>query len=392
MASPRPEFDPETVPWLDRYSYEIDAYVSRLPVEERPDYDLREKLLHWMRHGYVTFPGLVEADLIDAYLADIELLLNERDRAGVKFDIEGFGDHRARDFPPEAWDRHHFRIMDMHNASTAGKSLALHPRIVEFLRHVFRDTPVAMQTLTFIYGSEQDAHQDFAYVTAEIPSQLAATWIALQDVDPVAGPLFYHPGSHTVEKFDWGNGDLALSAQSTHTVPDFIGHLREQVASREYPREVFCPKKGDVFFWHSALVHGGSRATDPNRTRRSLVTHYSTAAGYTRDRRAPNETPLAYSMNGGFVFADPTNPDDEDRYRSTPLPEGTLADLLDLGTLALDPMVDSSSLGSFEGEEWDASSTSVVPVAAGAAPSANTLTGRTLGRVRRTMQRLRGPT
>ncbi len=327
-----PEFDPETVPWLDRYYYEIDSYVSRLPVDERPDYDLAEKLVHWMRHGYVTFPGLVEADLIDAYLADIDRLLDDRARSGVMFQIEGFGEHRARDFPPEAWENHHLRVMDLHNASTAGKNMVLHPRIVEFLRHIFRQAPVAMQTLTFIYGSEQGAHQDFPYVTAEIPSQLAATWIALEDVDPVAGPLFYHPGSHTVDKFDWGQDELALTTESTRTVPEFIGHLHDQVADRQYPQQIFCPKKGDVFFWHSALVHGGSPAKDPDRTRRSLVTHYSTVSGYTRDRRAPGEVPLAYRMNGGFLFADPTNPDDEDRYRSVPLPESASADLVDLRT------------------------------------------------------------
>ena len=62
-----------------------------------------------------------------------------------------------------------------------------------------------MQSLTFIYGSEQRLHQDFLYVVAKIPSHLAAAWIALEDVHPEAGPLFYFPVNR-LPKFDFGTG------------------------------------------------------------------------------------------------------------------------------------------------------------------------------------------
>jgi hypothetical protein len=38
----------------------------------------------------------------------------------------------------------------------------------------------------------------------------------------------------------------------------------------------FLPRKGDVFFWHAGLYHGGEPILDPARTRRSYVVHYST--------------------------------------------------------------------------------------------------------------------
>jgi phytanoyl-CoA hydroxylase len=329
MEKPGLEFDRETVPWLDKYYVEIQAYVADLPLDQRPAYDLSEQLIHWLRHGYATFPGLIEHGLIDAYLADIERLISDRSTSGVSLQIHGYGEGPARGFPPEAFGETHLRIMDLHNASTAGKALALHPRIVEFLTHLFRAAPVAMQTLTFIYGSEQGSHQDFAYVVAEVPSHLAATWIALEDVDPDAGPLFYFPGSHTVEKFDWGDGIL-LTTESTRTVPEFMAHLEDQVAKRSYRVETFCPRKGDVFFWHSALVHGGSARRNPALTRRSVVTHYSTATAYTRDRRAPHQVPTVYELNGGLVFANPTNPADEDRYSFWPLPGDTRVHVRDL--------------------------------------------------------------
>ena len=65
--------------------------------------------------------------------------------------------------------------MDFHNPSITGKELMLHPVIIEFLSAVFNDKPIAMQSLTFLYGSQQDTHQDFAYVVSQVPSHLAAS-------------------------------------------------------------------------------------------------------------------------------------------------------------------------------------------------------------------------
>jgi len=45
------------------------------------------------------------------------------------------------------------------------------------------------------------------------------------------------------------------------------------------PRALTC-KRGDAFIWNAALVHGGSAITNPERTRKSFVVHYSTAADY----------------------------------------------------------------------------------------------------------------
>ena len=58
----------------------------------------------------------------------------------------------------------------------------------------------------------------------------------------------------------------------------------------------------------------GGKVTDGGRTRLSLVTHYSSARGYPEDRRAPGRRPRIEELNGGRVYADPTLPDDENRF------------------------------------------------------------------------------
>jgi ectoine hydroxylase-related dioxygenase (phytanoyl-CoA dioxygenase family) len=209
---------------------------------------------------------------------------------------------------------HGLRITDFHNWSIAGKKLSLHPTIVKFLKLVFRQRPVAMQSLTFMKGTQQEIHQDFSYVIAEIPSHLTASWIALEDIDPKSGPLMYYPGSHTAPKFDWGDG-LFRTPRSSRSDHEFAIWIHEQARAAGLQLQHFAPKKGDVFIWHAALAHGGSLAVDKSLTRKSYVTHYSTEQGFTRDYRDKDRPPHVYECNGGLVFRNPHHPEEEDSFR-----------------------------------------------------------------------------
>jgi phytanoyl-CoA hydroxylase len=305
------DFDPETLPWLDRQVSRVDGYLARTNGGEDRGSELREKLLHYAQFGYVTFPGLIDHRLIDAYLADVEELFEQR-KLSTPVMIEGYGTRPVHECQPSELETPHMRVMDFHSVSVAGKKMALHPQIVSFLGHVFRDTVVAMQTLTFMHGTEQTMHQDYAYVVPpRIPSHLAATWIALEDSHPDSGPLAYYPGSHTIRKFDWGNG-LFFTPESTADEADFERHILTECRRMGLKEEVFLAKKGDVFFWHGALAHGGSPARDSARTRKSFVTHYSSRTAYPRDRRDPAATPDEHTYNGGVVYGDPVRPQDED--------------------------------------------------------------------------------
>jgi ectoine hydroxylase-related dioxygenase (phytanoyl-CoA dioxygenase family) len=44
--------------------------------------------------------------------------------------------------------------------------------------------------------------------------------------------------------------------------------------TQKYERRLFLGKKGDVFFWHGMMLHGGSEINDPSLTRKSFVIHY----------------------------------------------------------------------------------------------------------------------
>ena len=69
------------------------------------------------------------------------------------------------------------------------------------------------QGLTFEKGSGQGLHQDTAYVVLDKPMELAAAWIALEDIAPDSGELMYLDGSHQMPEWKFGG-------KSKHFDPD----------------------------------------------------------------------------------------------------------------------------------------------------------------------------
>jgi ectoine hydroxylase-related dioxygenase (phytanoyl-CoA dioxygenase family) len=104
---------------------------------------------------------------------------------------------------------------------------------------------------------------------------MCGVWLAMENIGPEAGPLFYYPGSHR-----WpimtnaligrrGHGSDLASAQDPYG-PAWRA-LCEVHGAQE---EVFLPRKGQALIWSANLLHGGSRQNDPRLTRWSQVTHY----------------------------------------------------------------------------------------------------------------------
>jgi ectoine hydroxylase-related dioxygenase (phytanoyl-CoA dioxygenase family) len=307
------EFEPSTMPWLDRMLREIDTYIASVESDPAARYELRGQLLHFMQFGYVKLPNAIDHRLIDAYLADVYDLFDQRClNVPISSDYNAYAP--VRDYPDKDYYKHGLRIIDFHNSSIAAKKLSMHAKIVGFLSHVFREQVVVMQSLTFMKSTQQDIHQDFAYVVADIPSHLAAAWVALEDIDPKSGPLSYYPGSHTNPIFDWGNG-MFRTADSTRNDREFAEHIHAQCKAAGQPLEQFAPRKGDVFIWHGSLAHGGSLAIDQKLTRKSYVTHYSTLPAFKHDYRAKDREPYAYDYNGGLIYRHPHRPEEEDYYK-----------------------------------------------------------------------------
>ena len=204
-------FDPNNLPWIDVAKADIPEFLNQYTFSDKLPFDLQEKLTFWEKNGYVILENIIPENLIDFYMEDVEELIQQKDQYSteIRIDLPEYVKNPVQPIsavPMDILMGRYVKINDFHNQSVYGKKLMLHSGIVGFLQAIFNQTPVAMQSLTFLYGSQQATHQDFPYVTSQIPSHLAAAWIPLEDVHADAGPLYYFAGSHKIKKFKFGNG------------------------------------------------------------------------------------------------------------------------------------------------------------------------------------------
>jgi phytanoyl-CoA hydroxylase len=318
LVSVPKEFDYDTLPWIDKKDADISNFVANFEQGRSLPYNLAEKLSDWQNNGYVVLNQVLPHDWIDTYLAEVEELIVNREKYKnqVRIDTPEYAHNPIQsvcNVPEEVLRGKYLKINDFHNSSIAGKKIMLHPSITGFLNAIFGQQVVAMQSLTFMNGSQQATHMDFAYVVSQNPSHLAAAWIALEDVHADSGPLYYYRGSHKIRKFNFGNG-IFFNEQSTKNPAHFAKYLDNEC--KNLKRETLLIKKGDVLFWHAALAHGGEAIKDPNRTRKSYVCHYSSASAYTNHRCAPSQEPIRYEYANGVVFENPLFPDQENIFKA----------------------------------------------------------------------------
>jgi ectoine hydroxylase-related dioxygenase (phytanoyl-CoA dioxygenase family) len=166
------------------------------------------------------------------------------------------------------------RVQNAWLRSRAVRRLATHPRILALLKTAYGREPFPFQTLNFERGSEQALHSDTIHFNSDPPGLMCGVWIALEDVDPQAGPVIYKPGSHHLPVLtmrDVGvNGRPGLADYERLYEPRFAARME----AAELPTQPVLIRKGQAFAWAANLAHGGAAIVSPTLTRRSLVVHY----------------------------------------------------------------------------------------------------------------------
>ncbi|HWI13388.1 MAG TPA: phytanoyl-CoA dioxygenase family protein, partial [Burkholderiales bacterium] len=228
----------------------------------------------WQKKGYVILPGLYSPEAIRQHL---DIVVAARKDLPDGKDEYGYGD----------------RIGQLHQKHPELIRLAADPRVLGFLRWAFDDDPLLFGSLNFDRGTQQELHIDAIFFYTEPAYAMAGLWIALEDVHPDAGPLFYVPGSHRWPFFR-GEDVLARDPELAQEVkaasaPD-SGALRGDLVARlgrkwteltlEMEKErggervPAVLKAGDAVIWHALLAHGGLPRINPALSRKSAVFHY----------------------------------------------------------------------------------------------------------------------
>jgi hypothetical protein len=244
-------------------------------------------------------PGVpfIESPLFPATVSDSALTDEERDIA-VRLHTYGFA---VLDFPDPDLDARIERIkaqlaprfgIDPADATTVAscvnrriqdawkfdadvRAIAANQHVLDLLTRLYGRQAFPFQTLNFPIGTEQAAHTDTVHFSSLPERFMCGVWVAMEDVGPSNGPLFYVPGSHR-----WpilGNAMIGRRGHETRlnsAQEPFQEVWSAMVSAAGANEEVFLARKGQALIWCANLLHGGSPLADPMLTRWSQVTHY----------------------------------------------------------------------------------------------------------------------
>ena len=225
-----------------------------------------------------------ESDDLEAYLgrskfpAATEKFIRDLARDGVA--VVDLGD-RARDLCDQAVaeTEGYFvegisRVQDAWYKSSAVRRLATWPAMRRLLKAAYGRDPFPFQTLNFRQGSQQSIHSDTIHFHSVPERFMCGVWIALEDVQPGAGPLLYHPGSHRLPVMTMRRAGVnSPFPQYEDYERAYVPRYAESIAAAEIPQTRAVIPKGWALVWAANLAHGGSPIEAPGSTRRSLVVH-----------------------------------------------------------------------------------------------------------------------
>jgi hypothetical protein len=226
---------------------EAGADTKLTTAEQREQFD---------RDGYFIIEDLgLPPEIFDDAVADFVPLLLEEEGAEVWGDDGVF------------YTSH--RIMDAWKISPSIKAIATAPRVRGILEELYGRRPLPFQTLSFKMPTQQRAHSDTIHFNSKPGGFMAGVWVALEDTDMDNGPLFYHPGSQKLPEVTMQ--DVGVEADHSQYL-QYEEYMQSVV--KDLSIEYALIKKGQALVWSANLLHGGAPAKDPNRTRKSQVTHY----------------------------------------------------------------------------------------------------------------------
>ena len=176
--------------------------------------------------------------------------------------------------------------------------------LIEYLHDGHRPSP--FQTKNWYLGSMVPTHADLIFHDSwPTRGLLVGTWLALEDVSPLAGPLVYFNGSHNEGLWDFEALNLTSHTSSNATkvldpYQTYSKTLHALVTRRGMSSTMALLKKGQMLIWRGNILHGGAQVRDWNLTRKAITTHYFVDGA----RRFWN--PLMSAGTGAHIRASPS--------------------------------------------------------------------------------------
>jgi ectoine hydroxylase-related dioxygenase (phytanoyl-CoA dioxygenase family) len=229
-------------------------------------------------NGYLILPGLFPPGLMARLREHFDHLWETRFESPTQVIDCYFGlpnEERTwfRKAPAEVRDAP-YKLLDLHLEDEVIRDVCAAPVLMQVLHGLLEAHPMVCNSLLFERGSQQYPHFDTFFMPSTTKNMMAASWIAIDNVTPTNGPVYYYPKSHLIEPYLFSHG--RINAVFSELESGAQPHIRHIIEAHGLERKIFLAEPGDVLIWHAQLLHGGSDIENPAEKRRSLVTHYWT--------------------------------------------------------------------------------------------------------------------
>ena len=161
-----------------------EEFQDDIPMSAEPAKDAETAQRHLLRWGFCV----LHEQLPDQLVADFRRELSSAIEKGDLPDTRGSSQ----------------RIHGAHQKLPSARRVWLYPPVLEFLENYFKDTPCACQTLTYVNGSEQNAHQDSIHLTPYPNGFMCGVWVALEDVQEDFGRAIRVSGKPPLRQLESG--------------------------------------------------------------------------------------------------------------------------------------------------------------------------------------------
>lgn len=133
---------------------------------------------------------------------------------------------------------------------------------------LLHDRPKIVQSMYFEGNSATWEHQDSYYLDSESVGEMAAAWIALEDIAAKAGRFFICPKSHTLKLEDH---NLYNNIAENHE--KYIQSVVKRIKDDKLEIRAPVLSQGDVLFWNAWTIHGSLDSQDSHHSRSSITCH-----------------------------------------------------------------------------------------------------------------------
>jgi len=220
-----------------------------------PELDLQDLKATFDRDGFAVARHLFSSEEV----AELKTTFEEINCQGDRGHNDGITD-------PQDPLYQYPRIVHPHRFNAVARRYMIHPPVVDCLRTLFGEDPVATQSMYYFKppgARGQAMHQDNLYLLVE-PGTCIAAWTALDRIDRENGGMMLVPGTHRGNILCQEKGDTSL-----YFSPG-ITRIPKGYKAVDMPME-----PGDTLFFGGSVIHGSGPNRSKDRFRRTFIGHYA---------------------------------------------------------------------------------------------------------------------